>query len=201
VARLGVSVTLSGGSFANGAKTAAFQELFNNWVHHDEIEEMRTSAWYRSLDSNPDAERWMPNTPLGDHDVYVCRDLAFGNGLGVGANHYWIKTAMYEAGMGTAVAGANAGNQFDLPLSRVETVSHIDPLYGPRSLSPNSECRRAVGAHAGWVNHLIRPGRYLGYFAPPLNYCQTFAREVIFSSGGKWPQFGNGPKGKQPDGK
>jgi RHS repeat-associated protein len=56
-------------------------------------------------------------------DVWVCRDPAFDGKLGP-IDHYWLKTDTQEARMGTAKAGANAGNQYDFLGSRVETVSH-----------------------------------------------------------------------------
>ncbi|MDY1549937.1 RHS repeat domain-containing protein [Luteibacter sahnii] len=114
-------------------------------------------------------------------DVWVCRDPAFDGKLGP-IDHYWLKTDTQEAGMGTAKAGANAGNQYDFLGSRVETVSH-----GNRSGGPNAECRLVPGADEASVNRLISPGRPLGRFVPPVNYCHSFVRNVLEQSNGQDP--------------
>lgn len=114
-------------------------------------------------------------------DVWVCRDPAFEGKLGP-IDHYWLKTDTQEAGMGTAKAGANAGNQYDFFGSRVETVPH-----GNRSGGSNAECRLVPGADEASVNRLISPGRPLGRFVPPVNYCHSFVRDVLDQSNGQDP--------------
>jgi len=114
-------------------------------------------------------------------DVWVCRDPAFEGKFGP-IDHYWLKTDTQEAGMGTAKAGANAGNQYDFLGSRVETVPH-----GNRSGGSNAECRLVPGADEASVNRLISPGRPLGRFVPPVNYCHSFVRDVLDQSNGQDP--------------
>jgi RHS repeat-associated protein len=118
--------------------------------------------------------------PLG-LTVWVCLDPAF-NGKLPGIDHYWLKTDTQEAGMGTAAAGANAGNQYDSPVSPVETVDHTG-----RSNGPNAQCIQVPDADEATVNKLIKPGRPLGYFVPPFNYCHSFVNNVLFQAHGKDP--------------
>lgn len=84
--------------------------------------------------------------------------------------------------MGTAKAGANAGNQYDFIGSPVETVDH-----GTRSAGRSAECRLAPGADEANVNRLISPGRPLGRFIPPMNYCHSFVRDTLDASNGADP--------------
>jgi RHS repeat-associated protein len=118
--------------------------------------------------------------PLG-LAVQVCRDSStlFGGVFGSGIQHYWIKTETQEVGMGT---GPNAGNRLDLPFSKVKTTEHPG-----RSKGETAECKGAEGANEDKVNELIKPGRPLGVFAPPLNYCKSFTYDVIQQAGGKYP--------------
>ncbi|WP_430389345.1 RHS repeat-associated core domain-containing protein [Dyella sp. 20L07] len=117
--------------------------------------------------------------PLG-LEVDVCRDPAF-NG-NVPFDHYWLRTDTQEAGMGTAAAGANAGNQYDSLISKVQTVDHTGRGNGPKA-----ECRKANGADEAIVNRLIKPGRPLGYFVPPVNYCHSFVKDVLKQAHGEDP--------------
>jgi len=118
--------------------------------------------------------------PLG-LEVDVCRDPAFNGNLGP-IDHYWLRTDTQEAGMGTAAAGANAGNQYDSPISKVQTVDHTGRGNGPKA-----ECRKANGADEAIVNRLIKPGRPLGYFVPPVNYCHSFVQDVLHQAHGEDP--------------
>jgi RHS repeat-associated protein len=113
--------------------------------------------------------------------VWVCRDPAFDGKLGP-VDHYWLKTDTQEAGMGTAQAGANAGNQYDFLGSAVETVNH-----GNRSAGRDADCRLVPGADEATVNRLISPGRPLGHFVPPVNYCHSFVRDTLDLSNGADP--------------
>ena len=121
--------------------------------------------------------------PLG-LEVKVCRDNTqlFGGVFGPLIQHYWVKTDTQEVGMGTAQAGNDAGNQYDSPLVKVETVDHTG-----RSEGETAECKVVDGADEKKVNDLIKPGQPLGRFAPPFNYCKSFTVDVINEAGGEYP--------------
>ena len=160
---------------------------------NDNVNRTRDVATWRFMSSDPtglaggiNTYTAVENDPLTYVDplgltVWVCRDPAF-NGKIPGVDHYWLKTDTQEAGMGTAAAGANAGNQYDSPLSPVETTDQ-----GGRSQGPNAECMPVPGADESTVNKLIKPGRPLGYFLPPFNYCHSFVGTVLFQAHGKNP--------------
>ncbi len=133
-------------------------------------------AMYNYVGGNP----FYWTDPLG-LVVKVCRDNStlFGGVFGSGIQHYWIKTDSQEVGMGT---GPNAGNRLDLPFSMVKTTEHPG-----RSKGKTADCRDVEGANEDVVNELIKPGRPLGRFAPPLNFCKSFTYDVIQQSGGKYP--------------
>jgi hypothetical protein len=161
----------------------------------NELSEQGVESWdermAKSIDDRSteiDAQLLGKGAP-GPNDVYVCRDPAFGNGLMVDAHHYWIRTAVYEVGMGTAAAGADAGNQYDFLLSQTLTISHFDPIKGFRSFGPGAECLPAIGANVAIANRMLTPGQPLGRFLPPINYCMSFATNVVTASGGEWPNF------------
>lgn len=114
--------------------------------------------------------------------VLVCRDPAFNGRFGDNASHYWIQTQTQSSGMGTPAAGANAGNQYDPPAARVQTVDHSD-----RPMNSKRECKTAEGADEEQVNRLIKPGRDLGVFVPGINDCQGFVRSVLDQTNGQFP--------------
>jgi len=120
-------------------------------------------------------------------DVDVCRDPAFNGKLGP-VDHYWLRTDTQEAGMGTAAAGANAGNQYDSPISEVQTVDHTGRGNGPKA-----ECKKAMGADEAIVNRLIKPGQSLGRFLPPVNYRHSFVEDVLHQAHAEDPFGPQGP--------
>jgi RHS repeat-associated protein len=114
-------------------------------------------------------------------EVDECREPAFNGNMGP-VDHYWLKTDTIEAGMGTEDALDNSGNQYDFLGSPVYTVPHRN-----RSKDKGAECRKVNGANEATVNALIKPGRRIGRFLPPVNYCHSFVDDVLKKSGGVDP--------------
>jgi RHS repeat-associated protein len=115
-------------------------------------------------------------------EVKVCSDPAF-NGKAGPMRHFWIETGTMSVGMGKKNgAGSNTGNEYDGVLVPVTTVDHSN-----RPAVPGKSCSVVKGADEKKMNWLLRPNQDLGYFAPPVNDCQGFAKKVVKESGGEWP--------------
>lgn len=90
--------------------------------------------------------------------------------------HFWLKTDLYESGMGEA--GGNVPGQagYQNPFATnipTETVDHSG-----RSLQPGSFCRTLKGCDEQCINKEIKPGRSLGNWSLR-NSCQSYAYDVI----------------------
>ena len=96
-------------------------------------------------------------------------------GLLPGADHWWIKTDKYEAGMGPwngSVPGQEGRS--DAPLDPTETVDHTG-----QSLAPNAR-RHALPfpVDEECINKCIKPGRATGLWTHR-NQCKTFVDDCL----------------------
>jgi len=162
---------------------------------------------FGARDYDPAVGRWTAKDPIGfkgnDSNLYsyaysdpvnwtdvtglmvqVCRDNStiFSENGTPFIHHYWIKTDTQEAGMGTADQGADAGNQYEFIGTPTEVLNHKG-----RSEGPTAECRVSNGANEDIVNSLIKEHTPTGPFVPPINFCQSFVRDVIEQAQGEFP--------------
>jgi hypothetical protein len=109
-------------------------------------------------------------------DVYICEraaDLPFPLSL---ANHTWIKTDSYEAGMGGMGGGVPAqGGNSDWPYDSTQTNDHSG-----QSKTPGAACHKQQNVNEQCVNRRIKPGQSTGRWTP-YNQCQSFAYSVVNS--------------------
>ncbi|KAB2900912.1 MAG: hypothetical protein F9K31_03635 [Dokdonella sp.] len=108
-------------------------------------------------------------------EVYLCGQPAFG--LSYGVDHQWIRTDTVEAGMGTARAGGNAGNQSgDRYGDPVQVTDHAG-----RSQESSSHCTQVKGVDEAKVNAHLQIGRPLGNWTYD-NQCRTFTTRVLWDA-------------------
>lgn len=105
-------------------------------------------------------------------DVYVCHRPADLPGLLSWADHYWIKTDTFEAGMGAACAVPGQGCS-DAPYTGTSTKDHSG-----QSSAPGSSCEKQQNVDESCVNDLIAPGRPTGTWSAG-NQCQSFTYGVV----------------------
>ncbi|WP_367347172.1 RHS repeat-associated core domain-containing protein [Stenotrophomonas bentonitica] len=112
--------------------------------------------------------------PLG-LDVMLCGQPAFNGRIPV--DHQWIKTSSREAGMGTAKAGGDAGNQKgDRYGDPVIVLSHPS-----RSLRDGASCKKVEGVDEALVDEQLTLGRELGNWTYD-NQCRTFTTQVLWNA-------------------
>jgi len=108
-------------------------------------------------------------------EVLLCGQPAFGGKIPV--DHQWIKTDTIEAGMGTAKAGRNAGNQpGDKYGDPVQVIDHRG-----RSEESGAHCERVLGVDEAKVNAQLQIGRPLGNWTYD-NQCRTFSTQVLWNA-------------------
>lgn len=100
--------------------------------------------------------------------VEICHrkaQIAFGL-----VGHYWLKTDIKVAGMGSGKSSAQIGDEFEGPGTKVFVIDHTDQVA--------ETCEESVNHIEDCINEELEIGKSLGRFTP-INNCQTFVRSVL----------------------
>lgn len=86
-------------------------------------------------------------------------------------DHYWIKTDLRNAGMGSGlVVNEGIGDRFEPPFTKVFVIDHSDQVPEKCEIDENHD--------EDCLNEELEVGRSLGRFSP-INNCQTFVHQAL----------------------
>jgi hypothetical protein len=100
--------------------------------------------------------------------VEICHrkaQIAFGL-----VDHYWLKTDLKNAGMGSGKSEGQIGDKFEGPGTKVFVIDHTNQI-------PEA-CKESNDHIEECINQELEEGKYLGRFTP-INNCQSYVKKVL----------------------